>query len=91
MDGHDALRSVADDRDGRKTELIRQIIEELRPYLRADGGDCELIVVEGNIVKVRMSGACVGCRFSSATIANVQDRLVEALGMPLRIIPVPGR
>ena len=73
----------------RRYHLISQAIEELRPFLKADGGDCELIGVEDNIVRVRMTGACVGCMFASATISSVQERLIASLGMPLRVIPVP--
>jgi NifU-like protein len=71
-----------------KFKLIERAIEEIRPYLRADGGDCELISVEGDIVKVQMRGACVHCQMASVTINGVQERLIDKLGMPLRIIPV---
>lgn len=73
----------------RKHRLIRQAIEDLRPFLRADGGDCELVSIEDDLVRVKMSGACVGCQFASATISSVQERLIAALGMPLRVAPVP--
>jgi NifU-like protein len=69
-------------------KLVEQAIEELRPHLRADGGDCELISVEGDIVKVQMRGACVHCQLASVTISGVQERLIKKLGMPLRIIPI---
>jgi NifU-like protein len=80
------IESAAD----RRYRLISQAIEELRPFLRADGGDCQLVSVEDNIVRVKMSGACVGCMFASATISGVQERLIAALGMPLRVVPVPA-
>ncbi len=73
-----------------KFQLVEQAINELRPYLKADGGDCELVSVEDNIVKVRMKGACIGCQMASVTIHGVQERLIAKLGMPLRIIPVLG-
>ena len=73
----------------RRYRLVSQAIEDLRPFLKADGGDCELVDVEGDVVRVRMSGACIGCQFASATIMGVQERLIAALGMPLRVIPVP--
>lgn len=73
-----------------KRKLIAEAIEELRPYLRADGGDCELVGIEGNVVKVKMHGACVACQMSHVTINGVQERLIRKLGMPLRIIPVTG-
>jgi NifU-like protein len=74
----------------RRYQLISQAIEELRPFLRADGGDCELVGVEYDLVRVKMTGACVGCMFASATISGVQERLIAALGMPLRVVPVPS-
>jgi NifU-like protein len=80
------IESAADQR----YRLISQAIEELRPFLKADGGDCQLVSVEDNIVRVKMTGACVGCMFASATISGVQERLIAALGMPLRVVPVPA-
>jgi NifU-like protein len=71
-----------------KIKLIESAVEELRPYLRQDGGDCELVDVDGNSVMVRLSGACIGCQMAAVTIAGVQERLVQKLGMPLRVMPV---
>ncbi len=71
-----------------KIKLIEGAVEELRPYLRQDGGDCELVDVDGDAVMVKLSGACIGCQMASVTIAGVQERLVQKLGLPLRVIPV---
>jgi NifU-like protein len=71
-----------------KIKLIESAVEELRPYLRQDGGDCELVDVDGNSVMVKLSGACIDCQMASVTIAGVQERLVQKLGLPLRVIPV---
>lgn len=71
-----------------KIKLIEQAVEELRPHLRQDGGDCELVDVDGNYVMVKLSGACVDCQMASVTIAGVQERLVQKLGLPLRVVPV---
>lgn len=71
-----------------RIKLIEETIEELRPFLRKDGGDCELVDVDGSNVLVKMSGACVLCKLSSATITGIQERLVAKLGVPLRVIPV---
>ncbi len=68
--------------------LIEKAIEELRPYLKRDGGDCELVDVEGNTIYVKLKGACVGCHMASMTIAGVQERLIASLGVPLRVVPV---
>jgi Fe-S cluster biogenesis protein NfuA len=48
---------------------ITTAINEVRPYLRADGGDVELVeVTPDNSVKVRLTGACDGCPFSVMTL-----------------------
>ena len=68
--------------------LIEKAIEDIRPYLRRDGGDCELVDVNGNTIYVKLRGACVGCHMASVTISGVQERLMAKLGVPLRVIPV---
>ena len=71
-----------------KIRLIEETIEAIRPSLQRDGGDCELIDVDGNRVMVKLTGACVGCHLSGATIEGVQAKLVEAIGIPLLVVPV---
>jgi NifU-like protein len=71
-----------------KIRLIEQSLEELRPVFKRDGGDCELVDVEEDRVFVRFSGACHGCQLESVTLQGVQERLMERLGQPLRVIPV---
>jgi Fe-S cluster biogenesis protein NfuA len=39
---------------------------------------------------VKLTGACVLCKLSSATLEGIQARLVEKLGEFVRLIPVPG-
>jgi Fe-S cluster biogenesis protein NfuA len=69
---------------------IQAVIDEIRPNLRRDGGDCELIEVDGNKVMVKLTGACVFCKLSSATLEGIQARIVERLGELVRLIPVAG-
>ena len=73
-----------------RIDIIKAVIEEVRPNLRRDGGDCELIEVDGNKVMVKLTGACVFCKLSSATLEGIQARLVERLGELVRFIPVAG-
>jgi NifU-like protein len=71
-----------------RIRLIEQSLEDLRPAFRRDGGDCELVDVEDDRVFVKFSGACRGCQLESVTLHGVQERLIEKLGQPLRVIPV---
>ena len=73
-----------------REQVIRAVIDEIRPNLRRDGGDCELIEICGNKVMVRLTGACVLCKLSSATLEGIQARLVEKLGEFVRLVPVAG-
>jgi Fe-S cluster biogenesis protein NfuA len=50
-------------------QKITSAIETVRPYLKADGGDVELVdVTDDFVVKVRLTGACDGCPFSMMTL-----------------------
>ena len=73
-----------------REQVIRAVIDEIRPNLRRDGGDCELIEICGNKIMVRLTGACVLCKLSSATLEGIQARLIEKLGEFVRLVPVPG-
>jgi NifU-like protein len=61
-----------------KIALIQEIIErEIRPGLQADGGDVELIDIDGNKVIIALRGMCTGCVMSDVTISGVQQKLRE--------------
>jgi NifU-like protein len=71
-----------------RRKLMEDALEKIRPNLKRDGGDCEIIDVQGDKVYVKMTGACVGCQLSSMTLNGVQAKLVEATGRMIRVIPV---
>jgi Fe-S cluster biogenesis protein NfuA len=73
-----------------RVAIINAVIEEIRPNLQRDGGDCQLIEIDGNKIMVKLTGACVFCKLSSATLEGIQARLVERLGEFVRLIPVAG-
>jgi len=50
------------------TQRVQKAIAEIRPNLQADGGDIELVGVEGGTVKVKLKGACAGCPMSTMTV-----------------------
>ncbi|UPJ48014.1 MULTISPECIES: NifU family protein [unclassified Bradyrhizobium] len=73
-----------------RAQIIRAVIEEIRPNLQRDGGDCQLVEIDGNKIMVKLTGACVFCKLSSFTLEGIQTRLVERLGEFVRLIPVAG-
>jgi NifU-like protein len=58
-----------------KIDRIRDVIQsDIRPILAKDGGDCELVDVDGNEVTIRFKGHCNGCAFSSMTLVSVVEK-----------------
>ena len=58
-------------------ERVKAVIETIRPLLQRDGGDIELVAVEGNVVKVRLQGACSGCPMSQMTLKSVVEQQIK--------------
>lgn len=74
-----------------RVRRIEQAVASVRPTLRADGGDIELLDIDGNSVFVELSGACSGCSLASATLGLVQQRLMEATGEFIKVIPTQAK
>ena len=49
-------------------DQVKQAIEEIRPALKADGGDIELVGIKDGVVEVRLTGACHGCPHAEMTL-----------------------
>ena len=62
-------------------DKVEKVLDEIRPGLQADGGDVELVdVTEDGIVKVRLTGACVGCPMSTMTLKMaIEKKLKEKI------------
>jgi Fe-S cluster biogenesis protein NfuA len=59
-------------------EKIQKILDkEIKPALKRDGGDIELIEVTDGIVKVKLRGACAGCPMSQMTMTNFVERFLK--------------
>jgi Fe-S cluster biogenesis protein NfuA len=49
-------------------DQVKAGVNEIRPLLQRDGGDCELVSIEGKVVKIRFRGACHGCPGAQMTL-----------------------
>lgn len=60
-------------------EKVLSALDKIRPYLKADGGDVELIqITPDGIVRVRLMGACSTCPMSQMTLrAGVERALIR--------------
>ena len=61
-------------------EKIKKLLDEIRPALRADGGDVELVEVDEKkgIVKVRLVGACHHCPMAAMTLEQGIARVLKS-------------
>ncbi|MDA8361856.1 MAG: NifU family protein [Gammaproteobacteria bacterium] len=55
---------------------VQEAVDDVRHILQRDGGDIELVGIEGSIVRVRMKGACAGCPNSVIDLRNVVEKVV---------------
>ncbi len=60
---------------------VKNVIEQIRPYLQADGGDVEYVdMTEDNVVNIRLLGMCGNCPHSRMTLKNgIEAAVVRAL------------
>jgi len=56
---------------------VKEVLDKVRPYLVRDGGNVELVEVEGGTVKVKLVGACAGCPMSQMTLKNGIERILK--------------
>lgn len=69
---------------------INNIIEkEISPELQKDGGDIELVDIDGNKVLVKLTGQCSGCKNSTLTLKNfVEIKLKELVSSDIEVVEV---
>ena len=59
-------------------ENVEIVLDEVRPYLIADGGNVNLIEIDGPIVKLELVGACSSCPSSTVTMKSGIERALKA-------------
>jgi len=68
-------------------QKIRHVLDSVRPYLLADGGDIQLVSVTDSMdVEVFLLGACNTCSMSFQTLASVESALKSAIPEVNKII-----
>jgi Fe-S cluster biogenesis protein NfuA len=70
-------------------ENVERVLDELRPYLMADGGNVEIVEIDGPIVKVRLQGACGSCPSSTMTLKmGIERKLRESIPEVSEVVQV---
>ncbi len=60
-------------------DRVEAALDEVRPGIRADGGDVWLVKVEAGVAYVQMVGACGGCAMVNATLKLAIEQRVTAV------------
>jgi len=60
---------------------VKNVLEQIRPYLQSDGGDVEYVnMTEDNVVNIRLLGMCGNCPHSRMTLKNgIEAAVVRAI------------
>jgi Fe-S cluster biogenesis protein NfuA len=61
----------------KEKEKVEAALAKIRPALQADGGDVELVGVDGGVVKVSLRGACAGCPMATLTLKQGIERVLK--------------
>lgn len=70
-----------------KIKKIEEVLErEIKPVLRQDGGDIELIDVDGDTVYVSMRGACTSCTKSETTVKQLIEKKLRELVLETLVV-----
>ena len=59
-------------------QRVQAALEQVRPSLKADGGDVELIDVVDGVAKVKLQGACHGCPMAAMTLQMGIEKVLKS-------------
>lgn len=70
-------------------ENVESVLDEVRPYLIADGGNVALHEIDGNVVRLKLQGACGSCPSSVMTMKlGIERRLMEKIPEIVAVEPI---
>ena len=70
-------------------ENVEKVLDELRPFLMADGGNVEVVELDGPIVKVRLQGACGSCPSNTMTLKmGIERKMRESIPEVSEVVQV---
>lgn len=70
-------------------ENVEKVLDELRPFLMADGGNVEVVEIDGPVVKVRLQGACGSCPSSTMTLKmGIERKMRESIPEVSEVVQV---
>ena len=68
--------------------VVESILNRIRPFIVADGGDIELVAFDGDTVCIRLMGACADCPSSRLTLQDGIETALRTEDPGLRVVRV---
>jgi Fe-S cluster biogenesis protein NfuA len=63
-----------------REDKIKEALESVRPFLKADGGDLEIVSMENKVLKIKLIGSCSTCAMSEMTLkAGIEEAVKSAV------------
>ena len=59
-------------------DKIKEVIENIRPYINMDGGDIEFIKFEDGYVYIKLTGSCQHCMYQDITINDGIEEMIKS-------------
>jgi len=70
---------------------VENALQEIRPYLEADGGNISLVEITNDTVSVQLEGACLGCSVNQMTLKNGVEATIKRHAPQIkRVIEING-
>lgn len=70
---------------------VETALQEIRPYLEADGGNISLVEITDDTVSVQLEGACLGCSVNQMTLKNGVEATIKRYAPQIkRVIEING-
>lgn len=73
----EATRVANPDARPPERDEVLKVLESARRVLLQDGGDLELVDIQGTVVRIRLKGNCVGCPRATLDLKNVVERTIR--------------
>ena len=72
---------MGENKDPELKNRVLNVLEQIRPYLQADGGDLAFVnITDDLVVNVELQGACGSCPYSTMTLKNgVEEAMKKAI------------
>lgn len=59
------------------TQKVEKALDEIRPFLKADGGNIHLVEIVDNVVRVELQGACTDCSVNQMTLKSGVEMTIK--------------